>query len=320
MNTDGAIDLYCASGARRGSGGDANELWLGMTDPDRSGQFTRVKGAAGAAYESSRGRRAVFMNANADHLPDLYVTIWGERDDDLPNESALFMNRGGTLERIESDVNGPWGGRCLARGDVTGNGQDDIVVCNATQGAQLFVNRSDEAAEGAFRKIELPWPDSWWMGLALFDSNDDGRLEVAGVRRARKGGQLFLLQVDPETAALEVLREISLGTVFGGCIPHSLAIQDVTGDGAPEIYVTRKALGAGNKQCTQGTDAIFLGPDWSRYVAVADSDTGRPVTASAANDHFLRATAGPDWEGSVDIVTLLDTSIDEVQSEQNAPR
>jgi hypothetical protein len=311
VNGDGRLDIYCTAGADRGGGAHANELFLATGPP---GRYERVGGDFGARDAAGRGRRAVFLRANDDALPDLYTTVWGQRDDDALNESSLFINRGGRFERFGSAASGSWGGRCLAAGDFNADGLDDLAVCHAGRGATLLMNGEDLS----LRAQALPHRLAWWMALRAYPAAGGGNADLAALVVEAGAGSLQLFSGQALAAGdTSARRRIALGDLLpgdsswlqrgvgGGCIPDALAVHDVNDDGYADMLISRIDGDTLVNACAEGDDLLLPGPSFDAYLPVPSPANGRRSQLFGANGHFLRLTAGERWEGGVEIVRLV---------------
>jgi len=145
-------------------------------------RFEDVTAPAGVANSSGRGLDALWLDANGDGRPDLFVS----NDAGLP--SALFVNLGnGRFEnqaeayRLKSST----GGRGAAVGNIGGNGHADLIV---TTGLGLpiraYVFDGDDGNRGfvdVARDLGLSGAgviDHSGWGAVLADLNLDGRQDL----------------------------------------------------------------------------------------------------------------------------------------------
>jgi hypothetical protein len=143
VDRNGLPDAYCSAGrftANFVKTGRDNELWL----QGPTGRFRDVGTAWGVGDICARGRSVVFLDANGDRFPDLFVgTEVPRREPDpcnrhperYPNEnSKLFINAGGEgfrYDRPDFDYGAGVGSRCALRIDFDGDGWDDLLTCGS---------------------------------------------------------------------------------------------------------------------------------------------------------------------------------------------
>lgn len=254
VDGNGRLDLYCAVGAGRGVGTGPKELWLQGSD----GVFTLAAGH-GAEDPYGRGRIPVFLDANRDGLPDIYLTNEAtQRPDGQVNHNHLFINQGGArfLEKT-TRATGPQGHQCAERGDVNGDGWDDLVVCDAVSPARLYVN--DRA--GDFEPWQTPANAVAWRSARLADMNDDGRddlvLIVAGNRL-----QVWLntgTGLHFDAPALDVALSVNA---------QSVAVGDFNADGRRDMYVVLSRTDCRTLGVDRSPDLVFEGRPRQRWAMV----------------------------------------------------
>ncbi len=223
VNLDGRMDFYCSMGAEKGTGAKTNELWL----QDADGVFSQAAGH-GADNTYGRSRHPVFFDLNHDGLPDLYDTVYDElRDDGQPNINRVYVNQGGgRFSEVTTRATGRNGFQCGAKGDVNGDGWDDLVVCKAHFVGHLYLNNRrsdfDDLAEGRF--------GAEWVDAKLADVTGDGRDDLLLIT----AGDVF--QVWPNTGSMPFFT----APEFEQTLPHpgaSLAVGDFNRDGRSDVYV-----------------------------------------------------------------------------------
>src|SRR6266542_1582697 len=139
VNQDGLADVFCAIGNDWGTDLHGSELWI--QQPDHS--FIDQGGAYGVLDPTGRDRRGVFIDANHDGYPDLWLGTKAERPDGLPSPDRLLINVGGTKfvdapqYGLDQEVSG---GICGQAFDYNNDGYQDLMTCTD---AGLFVYRND---------------------------------------------------------------------------------------------------------------------------------------------------------------------------------
>jgi tetratricopeptide (TPR) repeat protein len=147
------------------------------------GRFVDVTGAAGIVDADGRGLGVVAADLDSDGLVDLYVA-----NDQSPN--YLFRNRGqlrfeevGFLAGAACGADGVFrAGMGVACGDLDGDGWPDLAVTNFyRESSSLFRNLGDGTFTDATARSGLGAPslDRLGFGIAMFDANNDGHLDLA---------------------------------------------------------------------------------------------------------------------------------------------
>lgn len=279
-NVDGRPDVYCAIGAKAGTGEKDNELWLQQPDQtflDQAPQF-------GVTDDYGRSREATFLDVNHDPYPDLFVLNKYPRPDDIPSPNRLYINEGGTRFRdapefgLEEEVGGE--DKCAQPADFDSDGWEDLLVCGKHR---LILYRNVGGTE--FVDItENVGITGEWFDAELVDLDGDGALDLAEINTDQLQVQL---QRDGVFAPPVVIRSLVAG--------NEVATGDVNGDGSPDIYVLQK--------CGQ-TDAINH-PDLMLLNGGSGTDyTETPIPQATTGCGDVPSPIDFDLNGLTDFVVL----------------
>lgn len=246
VNLDGKIDIYCTVGADRGEGQGSNQLWLQGSD----GVFRQAV-EFGAEDPFGRGRLPIFFDFNHDGYPDIYLTnLPTTRPDGQPNINRVFVNQAGQgFKEAATLATGMRGAQCVAKGDVDGDGWDDLLVCHEHGAARLYLNNR----AGDFRELSSPAQGSEWRDAKLKDVNGDGRVDLVLIHDSSNTLQVWLNRgagLYFESTALEAT------------LPHraaSLAVADVDRDGRQDIYVVLADSACASTGRDAAPDLLFKG-------------------------------------------------------------
>jgi len=288
FDRNGRLDLYCAVGGGKGVGQGPKELWL----QDETGHFTKQLNH-GADDPFGRGRIPVFLDFNHDGWPDVYLTNEATvRPDGNINHNHLFINQGGTgfVEQV-TRATGAKGFQCAERGDINGDGWDDLVVCDGKSPAHIFVN--DQA--GDFVEWHTPANGVGWKGAKLADMNGDGRLDLV-VLSSGNYLQVWL------NSGFGYRFETPVLNLKLGANGRALTVGDFNRDGLRDIYVVLARV-----DCTQflvdvAPDLLFQGRPGQKWLKVAQAQDHYPgcghLAATLDDNRVLLLNGGVSYSGS----------------------
>jgi FG-GAP-like repeat len=227
VNRDGLQDLFCAIGADVGSDVKSNELWI--QHPDHT--FTDEAAKYQVLDPVGRGRRGVFVDANADGYPDLYLGNVYERPDGLPSPNRLLINQGGAsfvdapAYGLDREVNAG----CTQAADYNADGFQDLMVCTAF-GLKVYRNDGGMGLTDVTASLHLSHNPN---DAQMIDVNGDGRLDVLEVL-----GNLFRVDLQRgSTFPIAYQRALTAG--------RGVSAGDVNGDGRPDVYVVQGEIAGG---------------------------------------------------------------------------
>jgi hypothetical protein len=303
VNLDGLSDVYCTEGAVKGTGEGQNQLFLGE-EPQR--RFRLVTEDHGARDPTARGRQVIFFHFNQDDFPDLYVTTWGDREDEALNENSVFVNQAGRFRREHSPLTGEQGHRCLSARDINRDGRDDVLLCNPRSGGSLFLSRGEEE----YVRLLLPEPKLWWADITTGDINGDSRPDLLVLNG---DGHLRVYYHSGDNSA--PYQQLAFKRLVGrhGLGPAQatlklamvdLAVADINDDGALDVYIARGAALSDPEPVVDVEDLLLLGPELRQAVLIPAASEGRAYQVYGLGDRFLVLNSGERWQGDVSIVSL----------------
>jgi hypothetical protein len=265
IDNDGDADLFVTS-VRGG-----NVLF----ENDGTGRFRDVTAQSGLEY-SGHSAAAVFFDYNRDGRLDLFVANVGRFTTDLvagafpyylgltdafsghlmperAEPSRLYRNEGGgrfvdvtASTGLESLA---WTGDAIPI-DVNEDGWPDLYVLNMQGDDQYFENTGGSGFRDRSREVfpKTPWGS---MGVAAFDANADGRLD------------LYLTDMHSDMSAL-------VGPDHEHAKSQIEWPEEFRGDGSTSIWGNALFLNDGNGQYTDASDAFNLETYWPWGPSIGD--------------------------------------------------
>jgi hypothetical protein len=247
VDRDGRIDIYCAVGAERGLGDGPKELWMQGAD----GVF-QLREQHGADDIYGRARIPLFIDFNRDGYPDIYLTNQHTvRVDGQVNHNHLFLNQGdGTphFAEVPTLATGPRGWACAAKGDVNGDGWDDLLVCDFEGPPHVYLN--DQA--GNFTELATPAVAARWRHARLADMNRDGRDDLVVITT----GNTLQVWLNSGTGVHFETPSLTHKFGWGG---RSFTIGDFNRDGLKDIYVVQRQMSCPDTNQDIAYDLMFHG-------------------------------------------------------------
>jgi hypothetical protein len=288
VNLDGLLDMYCAIGAERRTGLKANELWIQQP----GGKWIAAQGF-GAESPSDSSRYPLFLDIDHDGYPDLYSSSEDvPRSDGLPDYNHVYLNdRNTTFTEIQTIATGEKGWKCVSKGDVDGDGWDDLLVCSQVGNAQIYVN--DHAND--FVLLASP-AIGQWRDAKLVDMDGDGRDDLVVV----DWNDDFLVYLNTGASPYFVTPAFQAKLPKGDA--QNIAIGDFNHDGLRDVYVTMETATCESAAVLQDAapDVVFWGAPgntWTQEV-LAQSFAGCGHRADVIDgDKVLLENGGVGYRG-----------------------
>lgn len=230
-NGDGRPDLYCAGGALHGAGLKTNELWIQQPD----GTFKDEAVAMRAADPIGRGRLVTFFDLDHDEHADLFVANRPDRTDGLPSRHRVLANPSGDHYEPRSVLgfDAAGGADCVVAADLDRDGWEDIVLCQRAtgrpdgHGIRVLRNVRGRLVD-VTRRVGIPTANV--VDAAVADMDRDGTPDIVQITSwelrvwLRRGDRYVPGYRRSLTSAVAV------------------AIGDVNGDRAPDVYVAQGTM------------------------------------------------------------------------------
>lgn len=247
VNGDGKPDIVVSNCGPKGVCHASNRGLVGVLLGKGNGTFQQVRTSPGVTRQ---GTGLAVADVNGDGKPDVIVTSTScklSSNCSLGTVGVLLGNGDGTFQ---TGMTYPWGGwtaNGLAVGDFNGDGTPDIVVGGCDSGNCLAANGEVGIlignGDGTFQK-GIPYKSgggTFVDGLAVGDVDEDGKQDVVTVNFAFGMGTVGVLLGNGDGTFRQA---VTFPT--GGDGNYSVAIQDVNGDGRPDLLVTSSCCGGGS--------------------------------------------------------------------------
>jgi hypothetical protein len=228
VSGDGLNDIFCSTGASRGSAAKLNELYV--QQPNHT--FVNQAGQYGVLDPFGQGRFGTFINANGDARPDLFVGNAVDRLDGMPSPNKLFINQGGSAFRsapkygLERETGfGGLVGNNASVDDLDKDGWQDLIVATFSN-LRVYHNNQGNGFTDVAASVGLGQSPA---DVTIADVNGDTWPDVIEVFR----NELRVLLNTNGTFSK------AFSTTLEGWYGVSVAAGDVNGDDRPDIYVLR---------------------------------------------------------------------------------
>jgi len=287
VDRDGRMDLYCAIGAVKGTGAANNELWL-----QGAGGVLVKQAGFGAEDPYGRARRPIFFDMNHDGWPDLYLVNQATlRSDGEANINHVFINQAGRgFVEQQTVATGDIGFACSAKGDIDGDGWDDLAICgDPGRTGHLFVNDRG----GDFRVLATPATAVAWVDAKLADVDGDGRDDLVLVDNRNR----FQIWLNTGTSPYYAAPAISYALPGRAA---SVAVGDFDGNGRKDVYVVLQDASCRTTLVDLAPDLVFWGQAAGGWVAQAQPQDFKGcghLAATVDGDKILLEQAGEGWNG-----------------------
>ena len=299
-NKDGLKDIFCTTGATRGTVPKRNELYIQR--PDHT--FSEQAAQNGVLDPFGRGRLSAFIDANGDSRADVFVDNEAARGDAMPSPNRLFINqevgnfRDAPGYGLSREMSAKTYGSNVSVGDLDRDGWRDLVLPTSS-GLRVYHNDQGRSFTNVATSIGLGQSPK---AVSLAWVNNDRWIDVIEVSSDR----LRVMLNDGGT-----FRSVFSTTLQYG---HSVAAGDVNDDGRPDIYVMRGNDGTG----TNAPDQLYLndgtGRNFTRKPSIPTTSEGQAESVWPI-DHdgngltdFLVLNGSGQAEGPVQLIAFYRAS------------
>jgi FG-GAP-like repeat/Cep192 domain 4/FG-GAP repeat len=307
VNGDGKPDLLVANLC----GNDPNCIGVGSVGVllgNGDGSFQAALSYESGGYQPTS---LAVGDVNGDGNLDLLVANSCETEItqcDIGVVGVLLGNGDGTFQTAVGYGTSGYGATSIAVGDVNGDGKLDLVVANYCAGAGSCDHGSLGVLlanfDGTFQAAQLynsGGPDVSYVTAK--DVNSDGKLDLIAANAGSVVGVAVLL--GNGDGAFQTARTYSSGDLY----PRSIAVEDVNGDGNPDLLVANECARVGN--CDHGSAGVLMGNgDGTFQAAVTYNSTGIWPFSIAVGD--VNGDGQPDLLLTNECFSECDSSIVDV--------
>lgn len=284
VNRDGKPDLLVANQCI--STDDCTNGTVGVLLGGSGGTFHAAKSYGSGGYTAEAIAEG---DVNGDNIPDVLVANQCLSDIDCASGAlgVLLGNGDGTFQTAASYGSGGEYASSVAVADLNGDGKPDLLAANrcSTSGCAgdgtiaILLNKGD----GTFRGAAVYDSGGYTaVSVAAADVNGDGKVDVVvannciSIGHCSNGIVAYLLNVNGNLQAATPLNS-------GGYTANFVVVQDVNGDGKPDLVVTNDCANMNN--CANGTVGVLLGTQQVTSLTVTTSGSpsfiNQPVTFTA---------------------------------------
>ena len=304
VNQDGRMDLYCMHGADQGGGYKSNQLYI----QQQNGSLALKQGDFGAEDHWGRGRYPIFFKFNNDQYPDLYITNFSTpREDGIPNINRVYVNSAdgsGTFQEVTTNATGPYGSKCIGKGDWNKDGFDDLVTCNDfyIKPGKLFENNGLLGFTDVTNTIYNG--NALWKDAVLKDVNKDGLDDLIII----SSNNYLELRLNSGDGTRFSKVDYSEKLAYNA---NKVVVADVNHDSVNDLYIVRsyKCGKSSVAQADGAPDILYLGPSWVK-ILIPQKNPGCGSNANVVDgDKILLMNGGWNWQGTNELVGDWDAFI-----------
>lgn len=267
VNADGITDIICLIGAEKGYGEGFNEIYLTQED----GTLSKVSDGHGLQKYTSMRTRHINKLKGPDASKMVFIGTNGRpREDGKPNQSRMFRleydPEQGVNQTYFSEVDGPWTeinyyASCIVPVDLSGNGVDDLIVCNQRGNAYIYL----QDTKGEWSMINVPNEfglksnRTGWENARVADVTGDGVKDLL-IAHHDFSSQRFYFKVYRGINRSPFFDFSS--TWFKIRLPNlasDLAVLDVNNDGYPDVYLPMMDRSTDTSYCVGSPDRLWGG-------------------------------------------------------------
>jgi hypothetical protein len=281
INGDGKPDLIVTNGGADGVSVQLNTTATGSTTPSFALQQTFDTGATQDAVATA--------DLNGDGRPDLIVT----HGTGVDSVSVLLNTTtpGTTAASFAAQQTFAVGDRnvSIATADLNGDGKQDLIVTNYTNGtvSVLLNSTATGAAAASFAAQETFAAGTGPISVAVADINGDGLKDLVV---ANGGSNSISVLLDTTTPGGTAASFANQQTFAAGTAPISVIAVDLNGDGMLDVLVSKK-------DSTAAAVLVDLTTPGATTVAFAAAQT-----FTAGGTSFGGAAADLNGDGAVDMI------------------